>query len=74
MIAVERPVSLETAVLSRSPKVAPDDTHLDYFGFDIATEFVVGYGLDYDGRFRNLPHIVVRGPEYAKSAVTGECG
>lgn len=35
------------------------DVPLDYVGFDIPNEFVVGYGLDYDNRFRNLPYISV---------------
>jgi hypoxanthine-guanine phosphoribosyltransferase len=30
---------------------------LDYVGFDIPDEFVIGYGLDYGGRYRNLSHI-----------------
>jgi hypoxanthine phosphoribosyltransferase len=32
---------------------------LDYIGFSIPNEFVVGYGLDYDNKFRNLPYISV---------------
>lgn len=36
---------------------------LDYVGFSIPNEFVVGYGLDYLGLYRNLPHIVVLEPE-----------
>jgi len=35
------------------------DVPLDYRGFEIPNEFVVGYGLDYDGHFRNLPYISV---------------
>jgi len=32
---------------------------LDYVGFDIPNEYVVGYGLDYDNKFRNLPYIAI---------------
>ena len=32
---------------------------IDYFGFDIENEFIVGYGLDYDGKYRGLPYIGV---------------
>ncbi len=35
------------------------DVPLDYIGFEIPNEFVVGYGLDYDNKFRNLPYISV---------------
>ncbi len=35
------------------------DVPLDYVGFEIPNEYVVGYGLDYDNRFRNLPYISV---------------
>jgi len=36
---------------------------IDYLGFDIPNEFVVGYGLDYAERYRNLPYIGVLKPE-----------
>jgi hypoxanthine phosphoribosyltransferase len=35
------------------------DVSIDYLGFTIEDRFVVGYGLDYDGRYRNLPFIGV---------------
>jgi hypoxanthine phosphoribosyltransferase len=35
------------------------DVPLDYVGFQIPNEFVVGYGLDYENRFRNLPYIAI---------------
>ena len=35
------------------------DIKIDYFGFDIENEFIVGYGLDYDGKYRGLPYIGV---------------
>jgi hypoxanthine phosphoribosyltransferase len=37
--------------------------HVDYIGFDIPNEFVVGYGLDYAELYRNLPYIGVLNPD-----------
>ncbi len=51
------PRSLRTAVLLRKTGKAPPDVTVDFVGFDIEDVFVVGYGLDYDGLYRNLPHI-----------------
>ncbi len=56
------PQSMETAVLLRKPGRAPADLKVEYVGFDIPDEFVVGYGLDYDGQYRNLPHIAALKP------------
>ncbi len=57
------PSSLKTAVLLRKPSKAPEDVVADFVGFDIEDEFVVGYGLDYNDHYRNLPHIAVLKPE-----------
>lgn len=54
-----RPRSVRTAVLLRKHDVAPQDIPVDFVGFDIEDEFVIGYGLDYDGLYRNLPYIGV---------------
>ena len=43
------------------------NVHLDYVGFDIPDEFVIGYGLDYGGRYRNLPYIGVLQPPEPKA-------
>jgi hypoxanthine phosphoribosyltransferase len=51
--------SLRTCVLLRKPGKAVVDFTPDYVGFDIPDAFVVGYGLDYDGHYRNLPNIAV---------------
>lgn len=61
MIDAQRPASLRLAVLLNKHKAAGRDEHVevDHSGFDIADEFVVGYGLDYDGLWRNLPDIGV---------------
>lgn len=57
------PRSVQTAVLLRKMSRAPADVPVDYIGFDIEDVFVVGYGLDYDGLYRNLPYIAVLRPE-----------
>jgi len=59
-----RPRSIRTAVLLRKKGKAPADVPVDFVGFDVDDEFVVGYGLDYDGLYRNLPYISVLGPGY----------
>lgn len=58
-LARHQPRSIRTAMLLRKPSRAPADLHVDFVGFDIADEFVVGYGLDYDNLYRNLPYLAV---------------
>jgi hypoxanthine phosphoribosyltransferase len=50
--------SVKTCVLLRKNRPATRDVEIDYVGFDIPDEFVVGYGLDFDNYYRNLPNIV----------------
>jgi hypoxanthine phosphoribosyltransferase len=52
-----KPASLKTCALTRKPDRVPPDIRIDYVGFDIPDRWVVGYGLDYDNRFRTLPYI-----------------
>lgn len=58
MLQSYKPASLRTCVLLRKERPEARAFHVDYFGFDIPDEFVVGYGLDYDDHYRNLPDIV----------------
>lgn len=51
--------SIRTCVLLRKPARAPVDVPADFVGFDIEDVFVVGYGLDFDDQYRNLPDIAV---------------
>ena len=53
------PKSIRVCVLLRKLKERKHPADADYIGFDIADEFVVGYGLDYCERYRNLPCIGV---------------
>ena len=54
--------SMKTCVLLRKDRPAAKAVHVDYVGFEIPDEFVVGYGLDYDNYYRNLPDIVTLTP------------
>jgi hypoxanthine phosphoribosyltransferase len=59
--------SLRTCVMLRKDRPAARQAVVDYVGFEIPDEFVVGYGLDYDDYYRNLPDIVTLKPEvYSK--------
>jgi hypoxanthine phosphoribosyltransferase len=53
------PASLRICALLNKPERRIADVTVDYLGFDIPNEFVVGYGLDYGERYRNLPYIGV---------------
>ena len=53
------PKSLKLCALLDKPERRGVDVNVDYTGFEIPDEFVVGYGLDYDQRYRNLPYIGV---------------
>lgn len=63
LIMKQEPASLRTCVLLRKPGKAKVAFTPDYVGFDIPDEFVVGYGLDYDGYYRNYPEIATLRPE-----------
>ncbi|WP_369259217.1 hypoxanthine phosphoribosyltransferase [Geodermatophilus amargosae] len=52
-----RPASLEVCALLRKPDAIKVEVPVRYVGFDIPNEFVVGYGLDYAERYRDLPYI-----------------
>ncbi len=59
ILSAKNPASLKTCVLLRKQREAAMQQPVDYVAFDIPDEFVVGYGLDYDDYYRNLPDIVV---------------
>jgi hypoxanthine phosphoribosyltransferase len=57
------PASLRICTLLNKPDRRVAEVSVDYLGFDIPNEFVVGYGLDYAERYRNLPYVGVLKPE-----------
>ena len=57
MLKDRKPASLRLCTLLDKPERRVGDVPVDYTGFEIPDEFVVGYGLDYDQKYRNLPYI-----------------
>ena len=53
------PLSVQICVLLSKQKIRLKQVHAEYVGFEIQDEFVVGYGLDYQERYRNLPFVGV---------------
>lgn len=57
------PRSIRIATLLDKPSRRKVDLQTDYIGFSVPDEFVIGYGLDYDEKYRNLPYIGILKPE-----------
>ncbi|MBH0119388.1 hypoxanthine phosphoribosyltransferase [Rhodococcus sp. NPDC003382] len=66
-LSSRNPASLEVVTLLRKPEAVKIDVHVADVGFDIPDEFVVGYGLDYDERYRDLPYIGTLDPKVYSS-------
>jgi hypoxanthine phosphoribosyltransferase len=66
-LRARNPASLEICALLRKPEMDRVKLDAKYVGFSIPSDFVVGYGLDYAGKYRNLPHI-------ARLRVTSKAG
>ena len=62
-LATRHPRSLRVCTLLRKPEAVRSDVDIAYVGFDIPNEFVVGYGLDYAERYRDLPYIGTLDPK-----------
>ncbi len=67
ILTKRNPVSIKIATLLDKPEGRKADIHPDYVGFTVPDAFVVGYGLDYNEIYRNLPYVGVLKPEvYSK--------
>ena len=62
-LMVRKPASITVATLMDKPARRKADIYADYSCFEVPDAFVVGYGLDYNERYRNLPYIGVLKPE-----------
>jgi len=61
ILRARAPKTVRTACLLSKPSRRQVDVQVDYIGFTIDDQFVVGYGLDYAEKYRNLPYIAVLG-------------
>ena len=57
LVKEQNPLSVRTVALLDKPSARRLPVFADYVGFEIGPQFVVGYGLDVDGRYRNLPYV-----------------
>ena len=62
-LRTRRPATLEVCALMQKTAAQRVALDIKYRGFEIPPEFVVGYGLDYDERYRNLPYVALLRPE-----------
>jgi hypoxanthine phosphoribosyltransferase len=66
-LTTRHPRSLRVCTLLRKPDAVGGHVEIAYVGFDIPNDFVVGYGLDYDERYRDLPYIGTLDPRIYQS-------
>jgi hypoxanthine phosphoribosyltransferase len=62
-LSARKPASLEVCTLLTKPERREVDVPVRYVGFEIPNKFVIGYGLDFDQRYRNLPFVAVLHPD-----------
>lgn len=63
LLESRNPASIRIATLLDKPSRRMVDLKADYIGYEVPDEFVVGYGLDYDEKYRNLPYVGILKPE-----------
>jgi hypoxanthine phosphoribosyltransferase len=68
-LRTRRPASLEVCALFRKSEVQQVALDIRYQGFDLPPVFVVGYGLDYNERYRNLPYLATLKPEVYRGSL-----
>lgn len=62
-LASRRPASLRVATLLDKPSRRRVEVPVDYVGFEVPDRWIVGYGLDLDGLYRNLPYVAILHPD-----------
>jgi len=67
-LEAREPASLEVCALMTKPERRESDVHCRYVGFEIPNRFVIGYGLDFAERYRNLPFVGVLRDELVREA------
>lgn len=72
ILAARNPASLRIVTLLDKPERREVEIAVDWTGFSIPNEFVIGYGLDYDEKYRNLPYIGVLKPHVYNPDTAGE--
>jgi hypoxanthine phosphoribosyltransferase len=70
-LEARRPASLEVCALLTKPERRKNDVSCRYVGFEIPNRFVIGYGLDFAERYRNLPYIAILRDELVLQAEEG---
>ena len=59
LLQTRNPADIKICAMLNKPDRREADIEVQYMGFDIPDEFVVGYGLDYDEKYRNLPYVAI---------------
>lgn len=57
LLLIRNPKSLKICTILNKPSRRTTPIDVDYIGFDVPDEFIIGYGLDYDEKYRNLPYV-----------------
>lgn len=68
-VGTRQPASVRVATLLNKPSRREIEVPVDFVGFEVPNEFVIGYGLDYAEQYRNLPYIGVPKPEVYEAAL-----
>ena len=64
MLKSRKPASVKVCTFLTKAARRKVDIQIDYFGYDIPNKFVVGYGLDYAGKYRNVPYVFTLNPKF----------